>query len=84
VTKDKPTGVHPLVGELRALRIHAGMSMSELARLSGVNVSTISEMEAGHYWPMLKSVDAYASALGVKLTWEDKEGGPDVGEQPGG
>jgi transcriptional regulator with XRE-family HTH domain len=71
MTKQNPTGLHPLVVELRALRIQAGMSMGELARKSGLNLSTISEMEAGHYWPTLKSLGMYASAMGVKLALKD-------------
>jgi transcriptional regulator with XRE-family HTH domain len=73
MTKDSPAGLHPLVAELRAARIQAGMSMNELMRKTGLNISTISEMEAGHYWPMLKSLEAYASGLGVKLTITGKE-----------
>lgn len=67
MTKEDPTGVHPLVVELRALRFRAGMSMSEAARKGGMHVSTISEMEAGHYWPTLRSLETYASAMGVKI-----------------
>lgn len=67
MTKENPTGLHPLVVELRAARIRAGMSMNEVMRMTGLNISTISEMEAGHYWPTLKSLETYASAVGVRL-----------------
>lgn len=67
MTKKNPKGLHHLVAELRAARIRAGMSMNEVMRMTGLNISTISEMEAGHYWPTLKSLETYASAVGVRL-----------------
>lgn len=67
MTKENPTGLHPLVVELRVHRIRADMSMNEVMRKTGLNISTISEMEAGHYWPTLKSLEAYASAVGLRL-----------------
>jgi transcriptional regulator with XRE-family HTH domain len=67
VTKENPTGVHPLVRELRALRIRAGMTVTEVAKKGGVHVSTISEMEAGYYWPSVGSLESYAGAMNMKL-----------------
>jgi transcriptional regulator with XRE-family HTH domain len=78
MTKRNPTGAHPLVAELRELRLRAGMSMSDAARKAGMHVSTISEMEAGHYWPTLKSLELYASAVDVKLALVGGEVGDDI------
>jgi transcriptional regulator with XRE-family HTH domain len=52
---------------LQALRRSTGVSLSELARRSGVGKATLSELEAGHRNPTLETLCALTTALGVPL-----------------
>lgn len=53
------------IGKLiRQARVNQGLSMSALARLSGVPQSSISEIEAGKRQPSFDSVERIVSALG--------------------
>jgi transcriptional regulator with XRE-family HTH domain len=53
---------------LRALRSAAGLSLSELARRSGVGKATLSELEAGRRNPTLETLYALTTALGAPLS----------------
>ncbi|MBX6750474.1 MAG: helix-turn-helix domain-containing protein [Micromonosporaceae bacterium] len=53
---------------LRALREAAGLSLSELARQSGVGKATLSELESGRRNPTLETLYALTTALGVPLS----------------
>lgn len=53
---------------LRDLRAGRGISLSELARRSGIGKGTLSELEAGRRNPTLETLYALTSALGVPLS----------------
>ncbi|MDA0563146.1 XRE family transcriptional regulator [Streptomonospora sp. S1-112] len=53
---------------LRELRISRGLSLSELARRSGVGKATLSELEGGRRNPTLETVYALTTELGVPLS----------------
>ena len=53
---------------LRELRTARGLSLSELARRSGVGKATVSELEAGRRNPTLETLYALVTALKVPLS----------------
>jgi transcriptional regulator with XRE-family HTH domain len=53
---------------LRALREQRQLSLSELARRSGVGKATLSDMEGGRRNPTLETLYALTTALGVPLS----------------
>jgi transcriptional regulator with XRE-family HTH domain len=53
---------------LNALRDAAGLTLSELARRSGVGKATLSELEAGRRNPTLETLYALTTALRVPLS----------------
>ncbi|SDO19989.1 helix-turn-helix domain-containing protein [Actinacidiphila guanduensis] len=53
---------------LRRLREERQLSLSELARRSGIGKATISELEAGQRNPTLETLYALTTALGVPLS----------------
>jgi len=66
---ERPTTVAEDVGRaLRALRHAAGLSLSELARRSGLGKATLSELEAGRRNPTLDTLYALTTTLGVPLS----------------
>ncbi|MFJ5924871.1 helix-turn-helix domain-containing protein [Kitasatospora sp. NPDC092948] len=52
---------------LRELRTARGLSLSELARRSGVGKATLSELESGRRNPTLETLYALTTALGLPL-----------------
>jgi transcriptional regulator with XRE-family HTH domain len=52
---------------LRELRLAAGMSQTELARLVGLAQPRVQEHEAGTYVPSTQTAERYSLALGVSL-----------------
>jgi transcriptional regulator with XRE-family HTH domain len=56
------------VGEhVRRLRVHAGMSVRELARKASFSPSFMSQVENGQVSPSIRSMEAIATSLGVTL-----------------
>ncbi|MBV2363331.1 helix-turn-helix domain-containing protein [Streptomonospora nanhaiensis] len=53
---------------LRELRVSRGLSLSELARRSGVGKGTLSELEGGRRNPTLETLYALTTELGVPLS----------------
>jgi transcriptional regulator with XRE-family HTH domain len=53
---------------LRVIRSRAGLSGPQLARLMGVNQSTVSRVENAERWPSLADVDAWLTACGADET----------------
>jgi ribosome-binding protein aMBF1 (putative translation factor) len=51
--------------EVKALREHAGMSQSELARQSGTSQAAIARLESGGTEPRLSTLDRVGEVLGV-------------------
>jgi len=61
-------GIAEVVGQrVRELRERMGMTLEQLARKSGIGISTLSEIESAHHSPRLKTIVALANALGVPL-----------------
>ncbi len=59
---------HLALGErIRAARVEAGLSLSEVARRAGVGKGTLSELEHGLRAPRLETLWALSTALGVPL-----------------
>lgn len=52
----------------RALRAHAGLSLSELARRAGLSKGALSQLEAGHGNPTVETLWAVAQALDVPFS----------------
>ncbi|MFI7382695.1 helix-turn-helix domain-containing protein [Streptomyces sp. NPDC049813] len=62
-------GLNDEVGRrLKALRARRGLSLSELARRSGVGKGTLSELEGGSRNPTLETLYALTTALGTPLS----------------
>lgn len=57
-----------VINELKARRLAAGVSISEVARRMGTDRTKISEIENGRVGLTLKRMLAYADALGLKVT----------------
>jgi transcriptional regulator with XRE-family HTH domain len=53
---------------LREMRESRGMSVSELARLTGLGKGTLSELETGRRNPTLETLFAVTTALGVPIS----------------
>lgn len=62
-----PTGVDLVAGNLRRLRLAAGMSLATLAARSGVAKGTVSELERGQGNPTVETLFALAYALEATL-----------------
>lgn len=65
--------IQVVAGNLKRLRAERGVSMSELARMSGVAKGTLSGLEAGRGNPTVGTLWSVADALGVpfgELVWE--------------
>ena len=65
--------VRVVAGNLKRLRTERGVSLSELARMSGVAKGTLSGLEAGRGNPTVGTLWSVADALGVpfgELVWE--------------
>lgn len=59
--------IHRLYSMLRERRKALGLSQPELARLSGISVHTLINLEAGRGSPTLRTVEAVATTLGYHL-----------------
>jgi DNA-binding XRE family transcriptional regulator len=57
-----------LVHELRALRVAAGMSQQEVARLVGVTRGTIANIETGRFGLSVETLIGYAAVMGRRVT----------------
>lgn len=57
---------------LKVLRERVGMSQSSLADLSGIDQSTISQIEAGKYVPRVGTLSKLADALNVSVALIDE------------
>ncbi|MGP3922250.1 MULTISPECIES: helix-turn-helix domain-containing protein [unclassified Streptomyces] len=57
-----------LGANLRALRTERGLSLSEVARRSGVAKSALSQLEAGNGNPTIQTVFSLSNALGVPVS----------------
>jgi transcriptional regulator with XRE-family HTH domain len=56
------------INKLKLLRGRAGLSLRELAALSGVNQSTISQLEVGHRKAQIATLGKLARALNCDLS----------------
>lgn len=53
--------------ELKSVRAERGLTLEQLAELSGVSVSQINRLEKGESFPMLDTAQRLEDALGVSL-----------------
>lgn len=60
--------MNQVIDELRARRLEAGVSVSELAKRMGTERARISEIENGRGGLTLKRMYQYAEALGLSVT----------------
>lgn len=59
--------VHPVIAELRAHRVAAGLTVHHVAARAGVSREALSLIECGRHGGRLDTVAAYAGALGFEL-----------------
>jgi len=59
--------VHPLIAELRKLRLAQGWTLDDLAWRISVGRSALSAYERGVRRPPIEAVEAYAETLGYEL-----------------
>src|SRR3954447_18974341 len=62
-----PAAQAALAGNLRRLRVAARVSLSELARATGVGKATLSAIENGRGNPTVETLASLAAALGVPV-----------------
>lgn len=53
--------------QVRALRVRAGISQSELARRIGTTQSAVARLEGGGVFPTIATLERVAEALGAEL-----------------
>ena len=63
---------HPIVKELRRIRIESKLSQVELACDMGVGQNVLSFREMGRVSPQLNTLSEWAEALGYELTLKPK------------
>lgn len=68
-----PRALHPIVAELRAARVRAGVSQSALAEKMGYALSVFSKWERGTYAPNLRRLMDWAEALGLEIRIIERE-----------
>lgn len=73
-----PSPIHYLANSLRRERERAALSVSELAKRSGLAKSTLSQLEAGNGNPSLETLWALAMALGIAVSRLIGEARPSV------
>lgn len=69
MTNAKAPDIFNFSVRLRMARKKAGMTAEELAKLSGVCMTSIYLYEEGRRYPNIFSATLIASALGVSLDW---------------
>jgi transcriptional regulator with XRE-family HTH domain len=65
--------VHPIVAQLRQIRIDRGLTQGAVARRMGRARRTPSEWERGNYTPSVEAAAELADALGMTLTLAPKQ-----------
>jgi transcriptional regulator with XRE-family HTH domain len=63
---------HPIVKELRRIRIESNLSQVELACDMGVGQNVLSFREMGRVSPQLRTLSEWADALGYEITLKPK------------
>lgn len=56
-----------MINRVKEIRIKAGLSQYQLARLSGLSQSTVSHIERGVFSPTIESAYKIAAVLGVRV-----------------
>jgi transcriptional regulator with XRE-family HTH domain len=69
--------------EVRGLRKARQMPLAELARLTGLSVGYLSQVERNRSTPSVKALSAVANALGVTVGWFFSGGGAGPREEKG-
>ena len=65
------------------LRAEKGLKDTDVARLSNVDQSTISNWRKGHYMPKLDKLSRIAAVLGTSVTYFMEESGKDASKIKG-
>lgn len=58
---------HPIIAQLAERRRALGLTLDAIAARSGVSKTALSETANGHHVPRLDTVDAIATAIGMRL-----------------
>ena len=66
--QDRASGPYHLGDRLKALRLQKGVSQTELARLTGVTASTISQIESNLIFPSLPALFRMAEIMSVDVS----------------
>lgn len=64
----KRAGQHPLVAELKTIRLRRGLTQQKLADLAGVSRYWLQDAELGNINPSIHLLCYVAEALGYRLT----------------
>lgn len=75
--------IDPIIEQLKAARIEAGLSQSRLAKLSGLHPSTVCEAEAGKHATTLPKLRRWARTLGQDLALIAAAGPGSTSPEPG-
>jgi len=67
-SQDRASGPYDLGDRLKALRLQKGVSQTELARLTGVTASTISQIESNLIFPSLPALFRMAEIMSVDVS----------------
>lgn len=62
--------VDPLIAQLRALRLKAGLTQEQVAEASGTSARQVCKIENGHQHPSLWWLRRVSQAIGVQPAWE--------------
>src|SRR5579883_767718 len=66
-----------LISALKSERERLGISLTEIARSTGIKLAALSGVESGQNGnPTVSTLSRYASALGKKITWGFENGSP--------
>lgn len=65
MTDDEFAGI--IGGNVRAARVHAGLSLKGMSELTGISIPHISRLEKGTHLPTLKTLKRVADALKMPI-----------------
>lgn len=63
----KRAGQHPLVGELKTIRLRRGLTQQKLADVAGVSLAWWEDVERGNINPSIHLLGYVAEAVGMRI-----------------